>query len=80
MCSLTTNEVILKEHKTQGSVHMTWKRAKTEDVIETILVHEFIHLVIFELEGELIATALDNICGWNKYVPEIEFGKVKTHK
>jgi hypothetical protein len=59
---------------------MLWKRAKTEEVIETILNHEFLHLVVFKLEGELVSTALDNISGWSKYEPEIELGKVRVHK
>lgn len=80
MCSFTTNEVILREKKSQGSIHMKWKRAKTEDVIETILEHEFIHLVVFKVEGELVSLAMDKISGWNTDKPEIEFGKVVTHK
>lgn len=80
MVSLTSREIILKEPYT---FKINWGRcwrAKTEDLMGEIFMHEVLHLVLLDLLDEVTSTALDNISGWDSSYPIIQFGKLKKVK
>ena len=60
MVTPINNEIILKEKK-------TFKGQPIEDLMEEILVHEFIHIAIYDLfKDEIIAYTIDNLTKWTK--------------
>lgn len=65
MADCVLREVILKEPK--WFVKKSKKNPNgilTEEIIEEILTHEFIHIVVGKLHGDVVSQALDNISLW----------------
>ena len=60
MVTSVNNEIILREKK-------TFRGQPIEDCIEEILVHESIHIAIYNLfKDEIIAYTIDNLAKWTK--------------
>jgi hypothetical protein len=60
MVTPLNSEIVLREKR-------TFHHQKIEGIIEDILIHESIHLAIYNLfKDEIIAYTLDNLCKWSK--------------
>lgn len=60
MVTPLNSEIVLREKR-------TFHHQKIEEIIEDILIHESIHLAIYNLfKDEIIAYTLDNLCKWSK--------------
>lgn len=76
MVDCVNKEVILKERKWFIKPSKKYPEGiPTEEIIEEILNHEFVHIEVGKIEGDVVSQALDRISVWLAF-PERKYAKL----